>query len=340
MMTRLISQFRRSYKLIIFLMLILTIIKCFDIYTIIFGNNKTDNEHWTRVPKFRGRNEVSCKKLIERDSTEIILAYSHMHKYGYRISPDKYFTYLSTNCSLLNDFMFNYKFPITEEELKFPIAFIILMYKDVEQVVRLLRAIYRPQNHYCIHVDLSAPEETHLAVDSIARCYNNIFVVSKKVDIIYGHISRLNAEINCMSDFVRRSNSWKYVLNIPSQQYPLKTNAEIVKILTKFNGSNIVEGIINQSRTIKDRYQNRFFAFRNDLHRYGKKTPFHNKNIAIVKGLAIGAFSYNFVRFVLESDVAKELLIWMKDIYSPDEYYWATLNYNAAIPAPGRYIGS
>ncbi|CAC5370381.1 unnamed protein product [Mytilus coruscus] len=143
-----------------------------------------------------------------------------------------------------------------------------------------------------------------------------------------------------MSDFVRRSNSWKYVLNIPSQQYPLKTNAEIVKILTKFNGSNIVEGIINQNRTIKDRYQNRFFAFRNDLHRFGKKTPFHNKNIAIVKGLAIGAFSYNFVRFVLESDVAKELLIWMKDIYSPDEYYWATLNYNAAIPAPGRYIGN
>ncbi|XP_071131283.1 beta-1,3-galactosyl-O-glycosyl-glycoprotein beta-1,6-N-acetylglucosaminyltransferase 4-like [Mytilus edulis] len=315
--------------------------QCFDIYNIIFNitNSTTENECSTRVPQFRGRNEVSCKKLIERDSTELTLAYSHMNKYVYHISPVKYFTYLSTNCSVLNDFMFYYKFPITEEELKFPIAFIVLMYKDVEQVVRLLRAIYRPQNYYCIHVDLSAPEETHLAIDSIARCYGNIFVVSKKVDIIYGHISRLNAEINCMSDFAKRSTSWKYVLNIPSQQYPLKTNAEIVKMLTKLNGSNIVEGILNQSRTIKDRYEHRFFAFRNDLHRFGKKTPFHNKNIAIVKGLAIGAFSYNFVRFVLENKVARELLIWMKDIYSPDEYYWATLNYNVAIPAPGRYIG-
>lgn len=92
--------------------------KCFDIYSIIFNitNDKTDNESWTRVPKFRGRNEVSCKKLIERDRAEITLAYTHMYKYIYHISPDNYFTYLATNCSVLNDFMFNYKFPITEEE--------------------------------------------------------------------------------------------------------------------------------------------------------------------------------------------------------------------------------
>ena len=43
--------------------------------------------------------------------------------------------------------------PLSQEELDFSIAFGILVYKDVEQVERLLRAIYRPQHFYCIHVD-------------------------------------------------------------------------------------------------------------------------------------------------------------------------------------------
>ena len=43
--------------------------------------------------------------------------------------------------------------PLNSQEESFPIAYSILVYKDPEQVERLLHAIYRPQNHYCIHVD-------------------------------------------------------------------------------------------------------------------------------------------------------------------------------------------
>ena len=35
----------------------------------------------------------------------------------------------------------------------FPIAYNIVVYKDPVQVERLLHAIYRPKNHYCIHVN-------------------------------------------------------------------------------------------------------------------------------------------------------------------------------------------
>ena len=39
------------------------------------------------------------------------------------------------------------------EAEEFPIAFSILYYKDLVQVERLLRAIYRPNNVYCLHMD-------------------------------------------------------------------------------------------------------------------------------------------------------------------------------------------
>ena len=42
---------------------------------------------------------------------------------------------------------------MTAEEEAFPIAYSLLMHKEVEQAERLLRAIYRPQNSYCIHID-------------------------------------------------------------------------------------------------------------------------------------------------------------------------------------------
>ncbi|CAF3998296.1 unnamed protein product, partial [Adineta steineri] len=44
-----------------------------------------------------------------------------------------------------------------------------------------------------------------------------------------------------------------------------------------------------------------------------------------------------FVEFVLTNEVAKRLLEWSRDTYSPDEHYWATLNYNTHLNAPGGY---
>ena len=53
--------------------------------------------------------------------------------------------------------------------------FSILFYKDLDQVVRLLRAIYRPQNYYCLHIDKKAPLELHDTVRSLARCFENVY---------------------------------------------------------------------------------------------------------------------------------------------------------------------
>ncbi len=52
-----------------------------------------------------------------------------------------------------------------------------------------------------------------------------------------------------------------------------------------------------------------------------------------------GAFSRAFVEFIQTNSVAKELLEWSRDTYSPDEHYWATLNYNTHLNPPGGYKG-
>ena len=66
---------------------------------------------------------------------------------------DEDYLHLTKDCAAFRHARGYNRFPITLEEQEFPLALSILMYKDVEQTERLLRAIYRPHNVYCIHVD-------------------------------------------------------------------------------------------------------------------------------------------------------------------------------------------
>ena len=134
---------------------------------------------------------------------------------------------------------------LSEEEANFPIAFNIIMHKDISQVEKLLRTIYRPQNIYCIHIDAKSTESLVSAVRTLANCFQNVFVASKLERIVYAGFSRLQADINCMKDLVQhKQHKWNYLFNLAGQALPLKSNAELVKILKIYNGSNDIEGIV------------------------------------------------------------------------------------------------
>jgi len=55
--------------------------------------------------------------------------------------------------------------PNSIEEENFPLAFSISLHKNVNQVERLFRSIYWPQNIYCFHVDKKANTTVHSTVE-------------------------------------------------------------------------------------------------------------------------------------------------------------------------------
>ena len=83
------------------------------------------------------------------------------------------------------------------------------MFRDVEQTERLLRAIYRPQNVYCVHVDRKSPKVIHEAMSAIATCFDNVFVTSVSHDVQWGKFSVLEPELQCMEELWKYK--WKYV---------------------------------------------------------------------------------------------------------------------------------
>ena len=96
-----------------------------------------------------------CKRLIEGDRAKLEIARMFMVKHQ-RLEYDELdFIRKTEDCS---QFILNrgYILDASEDEKLFPLAFSVVFYKDIGQMERLLRAIYRPHNIYCLHVDHSS----------------------------------------------------------------------------------------------------------------------------------------------------------------------------------------
>lgn len=248
------------------------------------------------------------------------------------------------NCSRMAEDLHFITSPLSKEEEEYPLAYIITIHKELEMFIRLLRAIYAPQNVYCIHVDDKSPEDYKTAVRSLADCFPNVFLASNAEKVVYGGFSRLQADINCMKDLVRFPVPWKSVINLCGQDFPTKTNHEIIQNLQgkQWRGKSITPGV-KQPPTMSHRTQNQHKEIMNpkDPHvqqlNLKKGRPPHD--LVLYFGTAYYSLTRPFIEFVLKDQRAKDLLEWSKDTYSPDEHYWVTLNRLPGAPGADPEAG-
>ena len=149
-----------------------------------------------------------CHKLIERDPDAIKNAMNSNPAGVFKRSDFSIFNQ-SLNCDNFkreNEFTLE---PHSQEEADFPLAFSILIYKDVEQFVRLLRAVYRPQNFYCVHVDAKADILVRLATENITSCFDNVFLPSRSINVVWSKISVIEPEMLCMRELLNRTAKWR-----------------------------------------------------------------------------------------------------------------------------------
>ncbi|XP_051752643.1 beta-1,3-galactosyl-O-glycosyl-glycoprotein beta-1,6-N-acetylglucosaminyltransferase 7 [Ctenopharyngodon idella] len=254
-------------------------------------------------------------------------------KISYEPKPD-------TNCTLLQSELHFIMAPLSKEEEDFPLAFIITIHKELETFVRLLRAIYAPQNVYCIHIDDKAPEEYKTSVRNLSGCFSNVFLASVNEKVTYAGFSRLQADINCMKDLVKSPIKWKRVINLCGQDFPIQSNLELVRYMqgSEWKDRNMTPGI-KQPPTMKHRTEFQYEEVKGTYvapkgRGQRKGPPPHS--LTIYFGTAYYSLTRPFVEFVLKDPVAKDLLEWSRDTFSPDEHYWVTLNH--IKEAPGSHV--
>ncbi|XP_008840829.1 beta-1,3-galactosyl-O-glycosyl-glycoprotein beta-1,6-N-acetylglucosaminyltransferase 7 [Nannospalax galili] len=220
--------------------------------------------------------------------------------------------------------------PLSAEEGNFSLAYIVSVHKELAMFVQLLRAIYAPQNVYCIHIDEKAAKKLKTTMQNLVNCFENIFISSRRQKVAYDGLKKLQAEINCLQDLVHSKFQWNYVMNLCEQDFPIKTNKEIIHYLrSKWRDKNITPGVIPPSSPklkmgpspLKPSPGENTYIPTNKKF---KQKPPHN--LTIYFGSAYYVLTRKFAEFILTDPRAKDMLRWSKDVPTPEQLYWVTLN--------------
>lgn len=241
---------------------------------------------------------------------------------------------LVKNCSLLRLVHRYGAAPVSPEEEDFPLAFAIKLHVSLLQAEQLLRTIYRAHNFYCLHVDKRAPDEVYEVISSLGDCFSNVEVIRDRVSVVYSSAAHVWAELKCMAAALASHVTWRYYINLTGEEFPLRTNLEMVRILTMFRGANDIESMIHPPH-LRWRVDSEFVISGGGLRRTSTPKTFMFPDFPIRKGSAYGAFTRGFVASLFDDNVARAMLRWFNDTYAPEENVWATIN---ALPwIPGGY---
>lgn len=93
---------------------------------------------------------------------------------------------------------------ITEEELKFPLAYVITFFSDPRNLELTLATIFRPHNSYCVHVDNKTDAIVRQTMLNILNCYRMKYPDSyiqpsnRSTAVYWGQFSIVEAELFCL----------------------------------------------------------------------------------------------------------------------------------------------
>nr|XP_054762858.1 N-acetyllactosaminide beta-1,6-N-acetylglucosaminyl-transferase-like [Lytechinus pictus] len=288
-------------------------------------------------PGYHKRYDVNCSGIIHNNQTIIRQAYEAIRREEVKVPCDEEVVNWTKDCPLYRR---HRRYPLralSVEESEYPLAYIIAGHKEAAQIERLLRVIYQPQNFYCIHIDTKSRSALHQAIRNLAACFDNVFVASKLENVQYAGFSRVQADINCMRDLVK--HEWKYVINLCGQDFPLKTNLEIVRQMKAYNGLNDIPGIFpEQTQWFIGRTKFKHEVIRGEVIRTNIEKPDPPHNAKMYFGNAYYAATKEYVVHLLTDKKANDIIVYLKDSLSPDEHLWVTLNRYPGVP--GGYPNS
>ena len=221
--------------------------------------------------------------------------------------------------------------PVSKEEKQLPIAFSLTVYKGSRLLDRILRAIYMPNNVYCIHIDKKSSEIFRKAIQAVIRCLPNVFIAANSVDVIWGHISLVQAQFSCMEELLKSSVKWKYYISLVGQDFPLYDNKQIVQALQGLNNTNNIASFpVPKNDLDRTKFVHILKGRKLYKTRMPKVLPPHN--ILIYKGSTHIIAIREFVEFVLHSQIGKDFYEFLKNTGVPDETIYSSLQQHPGVP--------
>ena len=220
---------------------------------------------------------------------------------------------------------------LSDEELQFPLAYIITAFQDPRNLELTLATIFRPHNSYCINIDPKSDFWFSESVKNILRCYKTrypdtyISSSSRPVSVFWGHFSIVEAELNCMRDLLDNNLTWSYALDMAGSEVMMMTNKELVANISSYPDKIFTESFplpkVNMLR-IKYKYSYETPGKASKKIGLNDPPPF---NLKIHKGAKAWTAPRRFIEFLVHHPVATTYLNWAKHTFVSDEHVIPTL---------------
>lgn len=117
------------------------------------------------------------------------------------------------------------------------IAYIILAHKLPDQLVRLVKKLNTGDTSFFIHVDKKSSYETYKRIADSLSVYKNVTFI-KRYKTEWGQVSCIKAQLEGIEALLAGGNEFDYAINLSGQDYPIKSNNYIQKILRESSSAS------------------------------------------------------------------------------------------------------
>ena len=240
---------------------------------------------------------------------------------------DETFYEIITNCSNVRKLFSPNNFYISQTEKDFPLAYAILFYESPQQIVRLLKVIYRPQNIFCLHPDGKASQQLIQGFRQMALCLDNVFVPKELVKVTYKHFSTVEAQMLCFEQLSTTYGhwQWKYAINLCGKEVVLYSNRVIVDTLERLKGSSVLSIEDLPSDVIRARLGSHFNRTTDgEMYYVGPRKEPIPFGVKLYKSSNFISASRQFVEFLLRDKKVQTLRQYMSTGIYVDELFFPT----------------
>lgn len=286
-----------------------------------------------------------CQRLSRNDPGEVLRVRQALKSWRNQEDPLQ-FKAKTLDCEYIRE-EFRNNFYVSQEEREFPLAFILVVYTNPQQIFRLLKVIYRPHNVYCLHPDIKQGREFTDLFISLSKCLDNVFVASRRVAVYWGHHSIMDAQMSCMWDLVKRPAplrgsvpQWKYVVNLCGRELPLVTNREMVRGLKKMNGVCAIDTIPLSEAERRDRFTYKAVVENGRVVKTDERLEPVPYNIKLLKSWNFVALTPAYVRFMFSDKRAVTFHKYIRQAYIPEEEYYASIYRLPGAPGGSLSVAS
>ena len=308
---------------------------------LLFAGDKDQGEHAIQANRTDNTtSRINCKLLFAGDKDQGEHAIQANKQWPLTISPDALLFNKTSDCTWIEDeLIIRDSFYISSEEKAHPLAFAMNIHDSAQQVIRLLKTIYRPHNTYCIHYDEKSSPHFKGVFDNIAKCLPNVVIPREIVSVNRGWHTVVDAQMNCFKQLlsIHKQYPWQYVITLCGKELPLRTNREMVRILKKLNSTSAV--LANKlSQGEKDHVVYKWKLMINQTNGKEEIVKMSEKNgpvpfnLTIYKFVAYFGLSVKFVHFLVTDDKVATVRSYMDHTVIPEELFIATV-----FKMPGIY---